>query len=285
MAGGQGEISSPNFLSWWFFYKKKAPLPHLQPQQEILVVVPSHCPPCCWVGVTIPGVSPGVWGCWGSSAGCWAGGLRVQEGAQCVWSWERQEGTCLEPPLPGHCVPSEVCPCLVGTGMVQRERLCSAGFWFLVFGFGVVSSCPSWALCGQAAPGKWGWQTAWISSLPKPHRAGLVTPNSSAAGSPLPCADQNFLLPFLGASSGVISQNLDVPGGGFPAPAASHGCAASFQISDIYISGELGDMSAKEKLLLWTQKVTAGYIGLKCTNFSSCWSDGKMFNALIHRYR
>lgn len=44
-------------------------------------------------------------------------------------------------------------------------------------------------------------------------------------------------------------------------------------------------MSAKEKLLLWTQKVTAGYIGVKCTNFSSCWSDGKMFNALIHRYR
>ncbi|NXH73452.1 MACF1 factor, partial [Hydrobates tethys] len=57
------------------------------------------------------------------------------------------------------------------------------------------------------------------------------------------------------------------------------------QISDIYISGESGDMSAKEKLLLWTQKVTAGYIGVKCTNFSSCWSDGKMFNALIHRYR
>ncbi|XP_077045733.1 microtubule-actin cross-linking factor 1 isoform X4 [Agelaius phoeniceus] len=60
---------------------------------------------------------------------------------------------------------------------------------------------------------------------------------------------------------------------------------AGAMISDIYISGELGDMSAKEKLLLWTQKVTAGYIGLKCTNFSSCWSDGKMFNALIHRYR
>ena len=57
------------------------------------------------------------------------------------------------------------------------------------------------------------------------------------------------------------------------------------QISDIYISGESGDMSAKEKLLLWTQKVTAGYTGIKCNNFSSCWSDGKMFNALIHRYR
>ncbi|XP_077338183.1 microtubule-actin cross-linking factor 1 isoform X15 [Lithobates pipiens] len=58
-----------------------------------------------------------------------------------------------------------------------------------------------------------------------------------------------------------------------------------FQISDIYVSGESGDMSAKEKLLLWTQKVTAGYVGVKCTNFTSCWSDGKMFNAIIHRYR
>ncbi|KAM6427631.1 microtubule-actin cross-linking factor 1 isoform 6-T6 [Liasis olivaceus] len=58
-----------------------------------------------------------------------------------------------------------------------------------------------------------------------------------------------------------------------------------FQISDIYISGESGDMSAKEKLLLWSQKVTAGYVGIKCINFSSCWSDGKMFNAVIHRYR
>ncbi|XP_041438126.1 microtubule-actin cross-linking factor 1 isoform X6 [Xenopus laevis] len=57
------------------------------------------------------------------------------------------------------------------------------------------------------------------------------------------------------------------------------------KISDIYVSGESGDMSAKEKLLLWTQKVTAGYAGIKCTNFSSCWSDGKMFNAIIHRYR
>ncbi|XP_040192935.1 microtubule-actin cross-linking factor 1 isoform X12 [Rana temporaria] len=58
-----------------------------------------------------------------------------------------------------------------------------------------------------------------------------------------------------------------------------------FQISDIYVSGESGDMSAKEKLLLWTQKVTAGYVGVRCTNFTSCWSDGKMFNAIIHRYR
>ncbi|CAH2222208.1 microtubule-actin cross-linking factor 1 isoform X20 [Pelobates cultripes] len=58
-----------------------------------------------------------------------------------------------------------------------------------------------------------------------------------------------------------------------------------FQISEIYVSGESGDMSAKEKLLLWTQKVTAGYTGVKCTNFSASWRDGKMFNAIIHRYR
>lgn len=58
-----------------------------------------------------------------------------------------------------------------------------------------------------------------------------------------------------------------------------------FQISEIYVSGESGDMSAKEKLLLWTQKLTEGYSGLKCSNFTSCWSDGKVFNAIIHKYR
>ncbi|XP_009959309.1 PREDICTED: microtubule-actin cross-linking factor 1-like [Leptosomus discolor] len=77
----------------------------------------------------------------------------------------------------------------------------------------------------------------------------------------------------------AVSSVLAVAGGTRAFGAAGSG------ISDIYISGESGDMSAKEKLLLWTQKVTAGYIGVKCTNFSSCWSDGKMFNALIHRYR
>ncbi|XP_010280301.1 PREDICTED: microtubule-actin cross-linking factor 1-like, partial [Phaethon lepturus] len=106
-------------------------------------------------------------------------------------------------------------------------------------------------------------------------------------GGPLsPTETKNSLPPFLAAArSQARSQKLDVPGGAFPPPASPHGRAASLQISDIYISGESGDMSAKEKLLLWTQKVTAGYIGVKCTNFSSCWSDGKMFNALIHRYR
>ncbi|XP_058853270.1 microtubule-actin cross-linking factor 1-like isoform X4 [Acipenser ruthenus] len=58
-----------------------------------------------------------------------------------------------------------------------------------------------------------------------------------------------------------------------------------FQISEIYVSGESGDMTAKERLLLWTQKLTEGYPGIRCTNFTSSWSDGRMFNAILHRYR
>ncbi|KAM3858524.1 microtubule-actin cross-linking factor 1, isoforms 1/2/3/4/5 [Diretmus argenteus] len=58
-----------------------------------------------------------------------------------------------------------------------------------------------------------------------------------------------------------------------------------FQISEIYVSGESGDLTAKEKLLLWSQQATDGYPGLRCVNFTSSWSDGRMFNALLHRYR
>ncbi|XP_069372143.1 microtubule-actin cross-linking factor 1 isoform X24 [Paralichthys olivaceus] len=57
------------------------------------------------------------------------------------------------------------------------------------------------------------------------------------------------------------------------------------QISEIYVSGESGDLTAKEKLLLWSQQATEGYPGLRCVNFTSSWSDGRMFNALLHRYR
>ncbi|KAM4725474.1 microtubule-actin cross-linking factor 1 isoform 3-T3 [Anableps anableps] len=58
-----------------------------------------------------------------------------------------------------------------------------------------------------------------------------------------------------------------------------------FQISEIYVCGESADLTAKEKLLLWSQQATEGYPGLRCTNFSSSWSNGRMFNALLHRYR
>lgn len=57
------------------------------------------------------------------------------------------------------------------------------------------------------------------------------------------------------------------------------------QISEIYVSGESGDLTAKEKLLIWSQQATEGYPGLRCSNFTSSWSDGRMFNALLHRYR
>ncbi|XP_055964958.1 dystonin isoform X3 [Sorex fumeus] len=58
-----------------------------------------------------------------------------------------------------------------------------------------------------------------------------------------------------------------------------------FQISDIHVTGESEDMSAKERLLLWTQQATEGYAGIRCENFTTCWRDGKLFNAIIHRYR
>ncbi|XP_051948301.1 microtubule-actin cross-linking factor 1-like [Xyrauchen texanus] len=58
-----------------------------------------------------------------------------------------------------------------------------------------------------------------------------------------------------------------------------------FQISEIYVSGESGDLTAKEKLLIWSQKATEGYPSLRCVNFSSNWSDGRLFNAILHRYR
>ncbi|KAI7798683.1 putative microtubule-actin cross-linking factor 1 [Triplophysa rosa] len=57
------------------------------------------------------------------------------------------------------------------------------------------------------------------------------------------------------------------------------------QISEIYVSGESSDLTAKEKLLIWSRQATEGYPGLRCFNFSSSWSDGRLFNALLHRYR
>ncbi|XP_028578482.2 dystonin isoform X26 [Podarcis muralis] len=57
------------------------------------------------------------------------------------------------------------------------------------------------------------------------------------------------------------------------------------KISDIHVTGESEDMSAKERLLLWTQQTTEGYAGIRCENFTTCWRDGKLFNAIIHKYR
>ncbi|XP_075321056.1 plectin-like isoform X18 [Odontesthes bonariensis] len=57
-----------------------------------------------------------------------------------------------------------------------------------------------------------------------------------------------------------------------------------FQISDIQINGLSEDMTAKEKLLLWSQRMTDGYQGIRCDNFTTSWRDGKLFNAVIHKH-
>ncbi|RXN34431.1 plectin-like isoform X4 [Labeo rohita] len=58
-----------------------------------------------------------------------------------------------------------------------------------------------------------------------------------------------------------------------------------FQISDIQVNGQSDDMTAKEKLLLWSQRMVEGYPGLRCDNFTTSWRDGKLFNAIIHKHR
>ncbi|XP_027872597.1 plectin-like isoform X24 [Xiphophorus couchianus] len=58
----------------------------------------------------------------------------------------------------------------------------------------------------------------------------------------------------------------------------------SSSISDIQINGQSEDMTAKEKLLLWSQRMTDGYQGIRCDNFTTSWRDGKLFNAVIHKH-
>ncbi|XP_019725977.1 dystonin isoform X16 [Hippocampus comes] len=44
-------------------------------------------------------------------------------------------------------------------------------------------------------------------------------------------------------------------------------------------------MTAKERLLLWSKQITDGYVGVRCDNFTTSWRDGRLFNAIIHKYR
>lgn len=54
-----------------------------------------------------------------------------------------------------------------------------------------------------------------------------------------------------------------------------------FTISDINEEG----LSAKEGLLLWCQRKVAGYEGVEIRDFSTSWSDGLAFCALLDRHR
>ncbi|XP_016332650.1 dystonin isoform X9 [Sinocyclocheilus anshuiensis] len=64
-----------------------------------------------------------------------------------------------------------------------------------------------------------------------------------------------------------------------------HASTEHQEISDIHVTGESEDMTAKERLLLWSQQMTEGYVGVRCDNFTTSWRDGRLFNAIIHKYR
>lgn len=104
--------------------------------------------------------------------------------------------------------------------------------------------------------------------------------------------------PGLSAESGrVLAGRLCSLSGGWwwevPSPDGQHLQSGSWiqavplfsKISDIQVTGQSEDMTAKEKLLLWSQRMVEGYQGLRCDNFTSSWRDGRLFNAVIHRHK
>jgi len=53
----------------------------------------------------------------------------------------------------------------------------------------------------------------------------------------------------------------------------------------VFVSGQTYDTSAKDALLLWSQRMVDGYAGVCINDFSTSWRDGKAFLAILHRHR
>jgi len=51
------------------------------------------------------------------------------------------------------------------------------------------------------------------------------------------------------------------------------------------VSGQSYDTSAKDALLLWSQRMVDGYADVCVSDFSTSWRDGKAFLAILHRHR
>jgi hypothetical protein len=58
-----------------------------------------------------------------------------------------------------------------------------------------------------------------------------------------------------------------------------------FQISDVIVSGQDSNITAKEALLLWSRRMCAGYPGVHIRDFTHSWRDGLAFLAILHRHR
>ena len=51
------------------------------------------------------------------------------------------------------------------------------------------------------------------------------------------------------------------------------------------MSGHDSNISARDRLLVWSRRMVAGYPGVSINDFTHSWRDGLAFLAIIHRHR